>query len=80
MHQYGDSYFWLSDLSGRVSATNDPKTKERASQSQSINVIELILKAIVPIFDALIFNGSLFQQSKQRSGRKEMEMCHSCHQ
>jgi hypothetical protein len=51
-HKYSSSQFWLCDLSGAVSATNN-------SDGIGHNVLDFIPQIREMIFDLLIFNGSL---------------------
>lgn len=48
-------YLWLCDLSGKVTVSNDPETRNGS------DIIEIIPKSDQLIFDALVFNGSLPQ-------------------
>lgn len=50
-----NSTFWLCDLAGRVSITNDTHSKA------GMNVLDFIPASRLLIFDALIFNGSMSQ-------------------
>ena len=49
------STFWLCDLSGSISATNDTKTTTKTS----MNILDFMPSSKLLFFDLLIFNGSL---------------------